>query len=482
MAGDTTDGAAHPPPLHVDLSKPFQARVPKLVSVHPPSINSTTSEPSLSGDDFPVNLLALLPPDAWDRLSFEEQQALLPDLPPLDGWWDLSGDDATAENLRQLFRGGNFNFGNPLMSFYFPSESRTRARAAARAAFDARKRVFTKQLLQSIIQNRSQCLKQVLPADELALNPELDISVIPPCKAAVDDVDHSFFLAIRLALTASGHGVAVDAVAAYVETHAPRTIPPISERPQHMQVIHYVHSALLFLSRPTTSDPPSPHQDDLSWSFPFVNHDVTTNTFTWQLEGGDKTETVQRLLLLERLFRSPFDLVDPSMRPVQCALELARKRHPDLVALSTPPLKKQLKVTGAGDDAFHAADPPPIAPPSLVLKRAHLPLHRQYPLLRDAFQPQELQRYQHPHQPFIYFDGDSGFQTLVGPCFPPLQSDRVASNVLLPDVAPQVTVLNVVRDAVARLPCQCGTRADVLALLRMSMYVRRCHRGMSRRH
>ncbi|RHY12074.1 hypothetical protein DYB36_004343, partial [Aphanomyces astaci] len=179
-------------------------------------------------DDFPVNLLALLPPDAWDRLSFEEQQALLPDLPPLDGWWDLSGDDATAENLRQLFRGGNFNFGNPLMSFYFPSESRTRARAAARAAFDARKRVFTKQLLQSIIQNRSQCLKQVLPADELALNPELDISVIPPCKATVDDVDHSLFLAIRLALTASGHGVAVDAVAAYVETHAPRTIPPIS--------------------------------------------------------------------------------------------------------------------------------------------------------------------------------------------------------------------------------------------------------------
>ncbi|RHY57419.1 hypothetical protein DYB34_000010 [Aphanomyces astaci] len=233
-------------------------------------------------DDFPVNLLALLPPDAWDRLSFEEQQALLPDLPPLDGWWDLSGDDATTENLRQLFRGGNFNFGNPLMSFYFPSESRTRARAAARAAFDARKRVFTKQLLQSIIQNRSQCLKQVLPADELALNPELDISVIPPCKAAVDDVDHSLFLAIRLALTASGHGVAVDAVAAYVETHAPRTIPPISERPQHMQVIHYVHSALLFLSRPATTT--SPYQDDLSWSFPFVNHDVTTNTFTWQLE------------------------------------------------------------------------------------------------------------------------------------------------------------------------------------------------------
>ncbi|ETV98527.1 hypothetical protein, variant 2 [Aphanomyces invadans] len=460
------------PQLRVELSKPYQPRVPKLVSVPLPPRNVSSTAPVPPADDVPINLLSLLPPDAWDRLSFEEQQDLVADLPPLDGWWDLSAEDATAENLRQLFRGANFNFGNPLMSFYFPSDARSTARAVAKAAFDARKRVFTKQLLQSIIQNRTQCLKQVLPADELALNPELDISVIPPCKQALDDVDHSIFMAIRHALTSLGPAT-VDSITAHLETHAPRSIPPLSERPQQMRASHYIHSALLFLSRPVDPSSASPDDQDTSWSSPFVEHVATTNTFAWRREDGKvDADMMHRLLLLERLFRSPFDLVDPSVQHLQSALQLARKRHPDVAqhlvnGACTPPAKLPKVAPVSGNGSVHDTV---LLPPSFVVKRANLPLHRQYPLLRDAFQQQELQRYQHARQPFIYFDGDSGFQTLVGPCFPPLSSDRLASAVLVPDVPPQVTVLNVVRDAVARLPSQCGTRADVLALFRMSMY------------
>ncbi|KAF0683629.1 Aste57867_24335 [Aphanomyces stellatus] len=449
-----------------EITRPFQSRVPKLVSVDK-VVPSTRPAPPTFLDAPAINLLASLPPDVWDRLSPDEKQELMTDLPPLDGWWGLSGDDAATENVRQLFHGLNFNFGNPLMQFHFPSAERRTKREAEKAAFDARLRVYTKQLLQSIVQSRTQVLQQVLPADELALNPELDIAAVPRKKEAIDDIDHSFFLAIRAALLSNedkSNGHSLSDLLIHVQTYAPLSIPPPAERPPNMQLGEYLHSALIFLARPFGLTDVDDTCDDDGWSTPFVH--VVDEAFAWQ-ESHREAKTTDaassvlsdhdvalRLLYLERLFRAPFTHQDSSMAPLQSKLELVRKR---------------MQAQDTSDHADRRAKQPKLAVFPFALKQAHMPLHGQYTMTRDAFHQQEMTRYQHPHQSFIYFDTDSNFQCLVGPCFPPTLTSPDQA-ILLAEVAPQVTVLGVIRDAVARLPLQCGTRADVLALLRMSMY------------
>ncbi|CAK4101837.1 unnamed protein product [Aphanomyces euteiches] len=453
--GDATDP-------DVDLTQPFRSRVPKLVSIGsaPPSIAPLNAA---TADDRAINVLSCLPVDAWDGLTIEEKQSLVEELPPLEGWWGLSADDAAAENLRQLFRGLNFHFGNPLTHFRFPSAERDAKRAADKAAFDRQKRTYIKQLMESIVQHRAQYLKQVLPADELALNPEIDIPAVPTVKEAVDDIEHSFFLAIQAALQSGAS--TLSAIWSHVQSNAPLAIPSTTEIPKDMEREDYLHSALLFLSRPTSSSETSLTE----WDVPFVVHNVETNAFTWRnLDAEEPSETTTRLLFLERLFRMPFN-EEPSMGPLESTLQMARKRLRELDDAGADKKSKTMHDSTAPQRPQQAQSS---SLPAFTLKAAHRPLHRDYFLTREPFQQQELQRYQHPHQPFVYFDAESGFQTVVGPCFPPIiVAPLDQPTILLPEVAPQVTVLNVVRDAVARLPKTCGTRADVLTLLRMSMFV-----------
>ncbi|KAG9415599.1 hypothetical protein AC1031_009041 [Aphanomyces cochlioides] len=352
--GDATDP-------DVDLTQPFRSRVPKLVSIAPPSIAPLNAA---TADDQAINVLSCLPVDAWDGLTIEEKQSLVEELPPLEGWWGLSADDAAAENLRQLFRGLNFHFGNPLTHFRFPSAERDAKRAADKAAFDRQMRTYTKQLMESIVQHRAQYLKQVLPADELALNPEvIDIPAVPTVKEAVDDIEHSFFLAIQAALHSGAS--TLSAIWSHVQSNSPLAIPSTTEIPKDMEREDYLHSALLFLSRPTSSS----ETPLTEWDVPFVVHNVETNAFTWRnLDGEEPSETMTRLLFLERLFRMPFHEV-PSMGPLESTLQMARKRLRELDGAAADKKPKTMHNSTAPQRPLQAQSSPL---PAFTLKAAHV--------------------------------------------------------------------------------------------------------------
>lgn len=62
-----------------------------------------------------TSIEGLFPENTWiDMLNDSERSHLKQFLPQLNGWNALSEDAATAENLRALFRGENFDFGNPI--------------------------------------------------------------------------------------------------------------------------------------------------------------------------------------------------------------------------------------------------------------------------------------------------------------------------------------------------------------------------------
>eukprot|EP00795_Rhopilema_esculentum_P016579 gene16579-8002_t len=91
-----------------------------------------------------------------------------------------------------------------------------------------------------------------------------------------------------------------------------------------------------------------------------------------------------------------------------------------------------------------------------------------------AFQLQERKRYENPHKPFIY--KMHGFSSIVGPVKGVFNKDTGTSKarehaLLISNRPAYVTILSLVRDAVARLPNGEGTRAEVCQLLKDSAYI-----------
>jgi len=91
-----------------------------------------------------------------------------------------------------------------------------------------------------------------------------------------------------------------------------------------------------------------------------------------------------------------------------------------------------------------------------------------------AFQNQERKRYENPHKPFIY--KMHGFSSIVGPVKGVFNKDTGTSKarehaLLISNRPAYVTILSLVRDAVARLPNGEGTRAEVCQLLKDSQFI-----------
>ncbi|XP_073980385.1 uncharacterized protein isoform X3 [Rhodnius prolixus] len=107
------------------------------------------------------------------------------------------------------------------------------------------------------------------------------------------------------------------------------------------------------------------------------------------------------------------------------------------------------------------------------------PLKPSSPKDREIFRMQEKQRFDTPYRAFTYCI--AGVESTVGPVRSVQNSNQAnASNqpskarghLLLVDSRPKyVTILELVRDAVARLPNAQGTRADIVTLLKDSQYL-----------
>merc|ERR1712080_677097 len=88
---------------------------------------------------------------------------------------------------------------------------------------------------------------------------------------------------------------------------------------------------------------------------------------------------------------------------------------------------------------------------------------------KEKFREQEKMRYENPHQPFIYTT--HGYESIVGPVKGVFHSQHLCGSkarehaMLVSERPAYVTILCLVRDAVARLPNGEGTRTDVCTLL-----------------
>ncbi len=114
-----------------------------------------------------------LPTDIWEHLTTDERESLRKDhLPPLEGWRGMSSEDATTENLRQLFRGLNINFSNPLTQFRFPCAERFSRREQAKWEFERRRRKYALDMMESIVNSRKNLL-HLGGGNEEILNPNV---------------------------------------------------------------------------------------------------------------------------------------------------------------------------------------------------------------------------------------------------------------------------------------------------------------------
>ena len=89
---------------------------------------------------------------------------------------------------------------------------------------------------------------------------------------------------------------------------------------------------------------------------------------------------------------------------------------------------------------------------------------------REAFQLQERERFNNPTKPFTY--QVHGYTAIVGPIKGASFGQKVKPHpMLVSERPPFVTIVALVRDAVARLPKGRGIRNDVVELLRDSQYL-----------
>lgn len=94
---------------------------------------------------------------------------------------------------------------------------------------------------------------------------------------------------------------------------------------------------------------------------------------------------------------------------------------------------------------------------------------------RHFFKLQEIERYKHPHLPWIYYSLDGTQKYIVCPIQkkpPTSSSSKPREHVMLKKDRPgNITILCLARDAASRLENFVGTRADICELIKDSFYI-----------
>ncbi|XP_059480757.1 nuclear factor related to kappa-B-binding protein isoform X2 [Neocloeon triangulifer] len=130
-------------------------------------------------------------------------------------------------------------------------------------------------------------------------------------------------------------------------------------------------------------------------------------------------------------------------------------------------LPSSVALKEGADDPNHLQPPPPRFPTTWQVQPALGPA-------RELFHLQERERYGNPNKAFTY--RMHGFESVVGPLKGAYSTGSSLSKprghtLLVPDRPNCVTILSLVRDAVARLPNGEGARSDICMLLRDSQFM-----------
>ena len=196
------------------------------------------------------------------------------------------------------------------------------------------------------------------------------------------------------------------------------------------------------------------------WGEAVIVLDSKTEQYTWKgYQGMESNAEDKALLMLEQLFYAPLE--NPCTFPYALAAQVQAKRHVKIDA------EKEL----AHDKEYQAASETAEAcnwSMSNSLVGMHPGIETNSNL--EQYQIQEWRRFKNPLQPFQYVDpgnDNNTYQVMVGPV---IQNERQPKemNVLVPSAPPEVTILNLVNDSLARLPNSSGSRTDIRHMLRQS--------------
>ncbi|XP_063706103.1 nuclear factor related to kappa-B-binding protein isoform X2 [Culicoides brevitarsis] len=141
-----------------------------------------------------------------------------------------------------------------------------------------------------------------------------------------------------------------------------------------------------------------------------------------------------------------------------------------LSSLPSFELDESFSMSNTTDDLFDGSiSPPPVRFPTDWIVRKATPAEI------EDFREQERRRYENPHMPFTFYQ--HGYESVVGPIKGIYTQQSVGitkareHNMLVQNRPNFVTILTLVRDAVARLPNGEGSRSDICELLKSSQYI-----------
>uniref|UniRef100_A0A0A9VY26 Nuclear factor related to kappa-B-binding protein n=1 Tax=Lygus hesperus TaxID=30085 RepID=A0A0A9VY26_LYGHE len=278
--------------------------------------------------------------------------------------------------------------------------------------------------------------------------PPVDLDDIKPHPELMQETHACFFSLIRdILLSTPDHRIEMKELELRVKAWASSPIGPINQW-YTPQLESQLASAVLFLAGDLTALP-----DDY---VPYMEWKSNVGAYQWIGAGRDSDHRLSVLcsLWLDR----GADRGGPSTTTVATTTTTIATT----TITTTTTVATTTTTSNATTQVGITPDPPPRGPA----------VQPTSPRKKELFRLQEKQRYEIPHKAFSYNVG--GAETTVGPVRSQQTGNlsRARGHTLLVEDRPKhVTILELVRDAVARLPNAQGTRADIVTLLKDSQYL-----------
>ncbi|KAF6211954.1 hypothetical protein GE061_012471, partial [Apolygus lucorum] len=261
-----------------------------------------------------------------------------------------------------------------------------------------------------------------------------------------------FFSLIRdILLSTPDHRIEMKDLELRVKAWASSPIGPINQW-YTPQLEAQLASAVLFLAGDLTALP-----DDY---VPYMEWKSSVGAYQWIGAGRDSDHRLSVLcsLWLDR----GADRCGPSTTTIATTTAPIATPTTTTATIAPSAVATTTTMSNATTQVGITPDPPPRGPA----------VRPTSPRKKELFRLQEKQRYEIPYKAFSYNVG--GAESTVGPVRS-MQTGNISKarghTLLVEDRPKHVTILELVRDAVARLPNAQGTRADIVTLLKDSQYL-----------
>lgn len=266
------------------------------------------------------------------------------------------------------------------------------------------------------------------------------------------DPKHSLFLAIKACLSNSSTPLPLADVYDWIEQNKTEALPHHKKLPVYMGQKRFLEATLVFLHNPQV--------DHEIWGQSVVGLDQKNQSYSWKGYRLSPKEEDIALQMLEQLFYTP--PAQPIRFPFAetARTQAERDLKPEIEKAMPEKFQQAKKIAVECNWALSAG-----------LVGSCPDLEMKYNL--EQYQMQEWRRFNSPYESFLYKDtfGSVSMESQVAPVIPKPRTAQ-EEDILVPTAPAEVSMLNLVRDSVARLPKRQGTRVDIRNMLRQSQYIR----------